>query len=94
MTKLTYACALTREITRIASLCQEILQLVPRRDRAYVEFSTELASLPLDNGSVCRDRRLERPTQPGAAVIMLEFEVDNVDAEAANCSLAGLGGRQ
>jgi hypothetical protein len=32
--------------------------------------------------------------QPGAGGIMLEFEVDYVDTEAANCSLAGLGGRQ
>jgi len=41
MAKLTYACLLTRQIDRLASFYQEVLQLLPRRDGAYIEFSTE-----------------------------------------------------
>jgi hypothetical protein len=41
MAKLTYACMLTRQIDRLASLYQDVLELAPRRDGAYVEFSSE-----------------------------------------------------
>jgi hypothetical protein len=47
MAKLRYACVLTRQIDRIASLYQEMLQLVPQRDGAYVEVDAETANCSL-----------------------------------------------
>ena len=84
MAKLTYACVLTRQIDRLASFYQDVLDLAPRRDGAYVEFSTEpgIFCLWALDAYVEIAGSNEGP-QPGAGGIMLEFQVDNVDMEFA-----------
>src|SRR5438094_5636558 len=84
MAKLTYACVLTQQIDRLASFNQDVLDLAPHRDGAYVEFSTEpgiFCLWTLDAYAEIAGPK-EAP-QPGAGGIMLEFQVDNVDIEFA-----------
>jgi len=84
MAKLVYGCVLTRQIDRLASFYQEVLQLAPRCDGAYVEFSTELGIFCLlTMDAYAETAGSDELPQPGAGGIMLEFEVDNVDAEFA-----------
>ena len=84
MAKLTYACVLTRQIDRLASFYQDVLQLVPRRDGAYIEFSTEPGIFCLwTMDAYAEIAGPGKLPQPGAGGIMLEFEVDNVDTEFA-----------
>jgi catechol 2,3-dioxygenase-like lactoylglutathione lyase family enzyme len=84
MAKLTYACVLTRQIDRLASFYQEVLQLLPRRDGAYIEFSTEPGIFSLwATDAYAEIAGSDELPQPGAGGIMLEFEVDNVDTEFA-----------
>jgi len=84
MAKLTYACVLTQQIDRLTSFYQDALDLAPRREEAYVEFSTEpgIFCLCALDAYVEIAGSNEGP-QPGAGGIMLEFQVDNVDMEFA-----------
>jgi catechol 2,3-dioxygenase-like lactoylglutathione lyase family enzyme len=82
MAKLTYACVLTRQIDRLADFYQEVLQVTPRRDGAYVEFSTEPGIFCLWTiGAYAEVAGSSELPQPGLGGIMLEFEVDNVDSQ-------------
>ena len=80
MAKLTYACVLTQQIDRLASFYQDVLDLAPRRDGAYVEFSTEpgIFCLWALDAYVEIAGSNEGP-QPGAGGIMLEFVNGHVD---------------
>ena len=84
MAKLTYACVLTQQIDRLTSFYQDALDLAPRREEAYVEFSTEpgiFCLWALD--AYAEIAGSNEVPQPGAGGIMLEFQVDNVDMEFA-----------
>jgi catechol 2,3-dioxygenase-like lactoylglutathione lyase family enzyme len=82
MAKLTYACVLTQQIDRLASFYEDVLEVVPRRDGAYVEFSTEPGIFCLWTlDAYAEIAGSDELPQPGAGGIMLEFEVDNVDTE-------------
>jgi catechol 2,3-dioxygenase-like lactoylglutathione lyase family enzyme len=82
MAKLTYACVLTQQIDRLASFYEDVLEVVPRRDGAYVEFSTEPGIFCLWTlDAYAEIAGSDDVRQPGAGGIMLEFEVDNVDTE-------------
>jgi catechol 2,3-dioxygenase-like lactoylglutathione lyase family enzyme len=84
MAKLTYACVLTRQIDRLASFYQEVLQTTPKRDGPYVEFSTGPGIFCLWTlDAYAEIAGSDGMPQPGAGAIMLEFEVDDVDAEFA-----------
>jgi catechol 2,3-dioxygenase-like lactoylglutathione lyase family enzyme len=84
MAKLTYACVLTRQIDRLASFYQDVLELTPRRDGAYVEFSSEPGIFCLWTlDAYAEIAGADDLPQPGAGGIMLEFEVDDVDTEFA-----------
>jgi catechol 2,3-dioxygenase-like lactoylglutathione lyase family enzyme len=83
MPRLTYACVLARDVERLEAFYREVLRVEPRRPRdTYREFQTQpgLFSLwSLDE--------FERVTGgaanggPARASVMLEFQVDDVDAE-------------
>jgi catechol 2,3-dioxygenase-like lactoylglutathione lyase family enzyme len=82
MAKLTYACVLTRQIDHLADFYQEVLQVAPRRDGAYVEFSTEPGIFCLWTiGAYAEVAGSGEVPEPGFGGIMLEFEVDDVDSE-------------
>jgi catechol 2,3-dioxygenase-like lactoylglutathione lyase family enzyme len=82
--EVTYGCVLTRQIDRLASFYQEVLQLAPRCDGAYVEFSTEPGIFCLwTMDAYAEIAGSDELPQPGAGGIMLEFEEDNLDAEFA-----------
>jgi catechol 2,3-dioxygenase-like lactoylglutathione lyase family enzyme len=83
MPTLTYACVLTREIERLEAFYRDVLQLEPRRPRdTYREFQTGNAALSLwsleDLEQITR-RAANDERSTGS--VMLELQVDNVDAE-------------
>ncbi len=84
MVKLTYACVLTRELDRMASFYQAVLQVEPRRDGPYIEFSTEPGVFSFSLWALEAYAKIagnEALPAPGVGGVMLEFEVDDVDAE-------------
>jgi catechol 2,3-dioxygenase-like lactoylglutathione lyase family enzyme len=82
--KLTYACVLTRQIDRLASFYEDVLRVAARREGPYIEFSTEPGIFCLWTlDAYAEIAGAERLPEPGAGGIMLEFEVDDVDAEFA-----------
>ena len=82
MAQLRYACALTRNIQRLADFYQEVLQVEPQWTGAYAEFSTGAASFSLWSVDAYAEvaGAAAIPEQL-AGSIMLEFEVDDVDDE-------------
>jgi catechol 2,3-dioxygenase-like lactoylglutathione lyase family enzyme len=82
--KLTYACVLTRNIEALAGFYTEILRTQPSWSGPYAEFSTQ-------PGIFCLwalDAYVEIAgtaalPESGTGRVMLEFEVDDVDAEYA-----------
>jgi catechol 2,3-dioxygenase-like lactoylglutathione lyase family enzyme len=84
MAKLTYACVLTRELDRLASFYQAVLQAEPRRDGPYIEFSTEPGVFSFSLWALdvyAKIAGAEALPGLGLGGVMLEFEVENVDAE-------------
>ena len=83
MTKLTYACVLTRHIERVGAFYPQILQLEPRGRPGYLEFETQPGIFSLwsldDYARTIGATLTEGMAQSGR--IMLEFEVQDVDAE-------------
>jgi catechol 2,3-dioxygenase-like lactoylglutathione lyase family enzyme len=75
-----YACVLTRDIERLESFYREVLQSEPSRPRdTYREFQTGSARLSL--WSLDEFVHITAHTAPSTGGVMLEFQVDNVDAE-------------
>jgi catechol 2,3-dioxygenase-like lactoylglutathione lyase family enzyme len=93
MHSLTYACVLTGDIERLGSFYHAVLQLEPASSRgAYMEFQTEpgiFALWSIDEFQQIVGARLADRLAQGS--IMLEFRVDDVDAEYARLrSIEGL----
>jgi catechol 2,3-dioxygenase-like lactoylglutathione lyase family enzyme len=85
MARLIYSCVLTRDIESMDRFYRTILQLEPRNSRAgYREFPTEPGVFSLWSLD-----EYEELTSAGAVhrldggSVMLEFQVDDVDAEYA-----------
>ncbi len=84
MHRLTYACVLTKDIDRLGSFYRVVLQLEPRSRGAYMEFETEPGIFSLwsvDEFQQIVGATAAAPLAQGS--IMLEFRVDDVDAEYA-----------
>jgi catechol 2,3-dioxygenase-like lactoylglutathione lyase family enzyme len=84
MPKLTYACVLTRDIERLGAFYREVLQLEPSSRGAYMEFDTGpgiFSVWSLDDFKQIIGSAPVGSTAGGS--VMLEFEVDDVDAEYA-----------
>jgi catechol 2,3-dioxygenase-like lactoylglutathione lyase family enzyme len=84
MHRLTYACVLTKDIDRLGSFYRAVLQLEPRSRGAYMEFETEPGIFSLwsvDEFEQIVGARAADQLAQGS--IMLEFRVDDVDAEYA-----------
>lgn len=82
--KLTYACVLTRDLEGLADFYREVLQVEPTWTGPYAEFATGLgifAVWALD--AYAEIAGSAAVPQLGTGAIMLEFEVDDVDAEYA-----------
>jgi catechol 2,3-dioxygenase-like lactoylglutathione lyase family enzyme len=84
MHKLTYACVLTNDIDRLGTFYRAVLQLEPQSRGAYMEFQTEPGIFSLwsvdEFQQIVGPRVVDRLAQGS---IMLEFRVDDVDAEYA-----------
>jgi catechol 2,3-dioxygenase-like lactoylglutathione lyase family enzyme len=84
MAKLTYACLLTRDIGRLAQFYSDVLQLEPQWNGPYAEYSTQPGIFCLWSldayAEIAGTTALPRSE---TSSIMLEFEVDDVDAEFA-----------
>jgi catechol 2,3-dioxygenase-like lactoylglutathione lyase family enzyme len=85
MARLIYSCALTRDIERMDRFYRSVLQREPRNSRAgYREFPTEPGVFSLWSVD-----EYEQITSGGAVdglgggSVMLEFQVDDVDAQYA-----------
>jgi catechol 2,3-dioxygenase-like lactoylglutathione lyase family enzyme len=89
MPKLTYACLLTSDIDRLLAFYRAVLQLEPTSSRGtYIEFHTPpgLFSLwSLDEFERIAGASASRHLASGS--VMLEFEVEDVDAEYARLRL-------
>jgi catechol 2,3-dioxygenase-like lactoylglutathione lyase family enzyme len=84
MPKLTYACVLTRDIVRLGEFYRALLQLEPSSRGTYMEFETQpgLFSLwSLDEFEQIAGTSASQRLASGS--VMLEFEVEDVDAEYA-----------
>jgi len=84
MHKRTYVCVLTRDIDRMGGFYRAVLQLEPSSRGAYMEFPTEpgIFSLwSLDELEQIVGANATAGLAQGS--IMLEFRVDDVDAEYA-----------
>jgi catechol 2,3-dioxygenase-like lactoylglutathione lyase family enzyme len=83
MARLTYACVLTRNIGRLAAFYREVLQAEPQWSGQYAEFPTTGGGIfslwSMDAYAEIAGFAAVPPT--GGGPIMLEFEVDDVEAE-------------
>lgn len=82
MPKLIYACILTRHIDRLGTFYREVLELEPRSRPGYMEFETQPGIFSLwsveDFEQTAATTLAEGPAHGS---IMLEFQVEDVDAE-------------
>src|SRR5689334_12218182 len=84
MTKLIYACVLTRNIERMEKFYRAILQLEPHGRVGYREFPTEPGVFSLwsvDEYKQITGADTANGLEGGS--VMFEFQVDDVDAEFA-----------
>jgi catechol 2,3-dioxygenase-like lactoylglutathione lyase family enzyme len=82
MAKLSYACVLTRDIERLAGFYREVLQLEPAWTGPYAEFPTDGGVFSLwSMDAYIEVAGAASAPRPGGGPIMLEFEIDNVDAQ-------------
>ena len=79
--KLTHTCIITEDVGRLRSFYQEVLQIEPLGEGAYVEFPTEAGTLSLF--SLEGLEKLAPGSMQGASnnTAMLEFHVEDVDKE-------------
>lgn len=82
MARLAYACVLTRDIHHLAAFYRQVLQVDPEWTGPYAEFATGPGIFSLWSVDAYAEiaGRAAIPEHLGGGV-MLEFEVDNVDAE-------------
>jgi catechol 2,3-dioxygenase-like lactoylglutathione lyase family enzyme len=84
MARLTYASILTRSLDRLAEFYREVLQADPQWTGPYAEFSTPPGMVGLWSiDAYAEVAGAAAVPQLGSGGIMLEFEVDDVDAEFA-----------
>jgi catechol 2,3-dioxygenase-like lactoylglutathione lyase family enzyme len=83
MAKLSYACVLTRNIDLLARFYRDILQAEPQWTGLYAEFPTGACALSLWSADAYAQLAGAAAPNSGDAPIMLEFEIDDVDAEFA-----------
>ena len=90
MHKLIYACVLTRDIDRLGSFYRAIFELEPRSRGAYMEFQTEPGIFSLwsidEFEQIVGAAAAQRLAQGS---VMLEFRVDDVEAEYARLQSIG-----
>jgi catechol 2,3-dioxygenase-like lactoylglutathione lyase family enzyme len=82
MAKLSYACVLTQNVERLARFYREVLQAEPEWTGSYAEFPTDggIFSLWSVDAYAAVAGTVAIPNLVGGP-ILLEFEVDDVDAE-------------
>jgi catechol 2,3-dioxygenase-like lactoylglutathione lyase family enzyme len=89
---LIYACVLTPEIDRLGAFYRQVLQMEPHSRGAYLEFATEPGIFSL--WSLDEFAQIVGATAAegvGQGSVMLEFQVDDVEAEYARLrNLPGL----
>jgi len=84
MATLSYACLLTSNIARLAAFYCEVLQAEPEWTGAYAEFATGSCKLGLWSvDAYVEVAGAAAIPHPGSGTVMLEFEIDDVDAEFA-----------
>jgi catechol 2,3-dioxygenase-like lactoylglutathione lyase family enzyme len=84
MARLVYSCVLTRDIERLDTFYRAVLQLEPRSRVGYREFPTKPGVFSLwsaDEYEQITGAQAVRLLASGS--VMLEFQVDDVDAEFA-----------
>src|SRR5438094_6260915 len=82
MPKLTYACVLSRDVDRLDAFYRAVLQLEPRSRGAYLEFQTQPGIFSIWSLDEYEQITRTAATQDrSSGTVMLEFQVDNVDAE-------------
>ena len=82
MAKLAYACVLTRDIERAAKFYREVLQADPEWTGPYAEFPTGAGIFSLWSVNAYAEiAGTSAVPNFGAAPVMLEFEIDDVDGE-------------
>jgi catechol 2,3-dioxygenase-like lactoylglutathione lyase family enzyme len=82
MAKLAYACVLTRDVERVATFYREVLQADPEWTGPYAEFPTDGGIFSLWSVDAYAEiAGTAAIPNFGSAPIMLEFEIDDVDAE-------------
>jgi catechol 2,3-dioxygenase-like lactoylglutathione lyase family enzyme len=84
MPKLSYACVFTRNIDRLGAFYREVLGLEPGGRPGYLEFQTQPAVFSLwAVEDVEQTTGTTLAAEMAGTSMMLEFEVDDVDAEYA-----------
>lgn len=82
MARLAYAVVLTRNIEQLAAFYRDVLQAEPQRTGPYAEFPTGAGAFGLwAMDAYAEIAGAEAVPDAGAGSVMLEFEVDDVDAE-------------
>jgi len=82
MASLSYACVLTSNLDRLAAFYREVLQAEPEWTEGYAEFPTGDCKLGLWSVDAYAELAGRAPSpSPGGGMVMLEFEIDDVDAE-------------
>ena len=82
MARLTYACILTRSLDRLAEFYREVLQADPQWTGPYAEFTASPGIVGLWSiDAYAEVAGAGGLPEAGRGAIMLEFEVDDVDAE-------------
>jgi catechol 2,3-dioxygenase-like lactoylglutathione lyase family enzyme len=84
MPKLTYACVLTRDIDRLGDFYRAVLQSEPSSRGAFMEFDTRPGIFSLwsvEEFEQVAGTQASKGLASGS--VMLEFQVDDVDAEYA-----------
>ncbi len=82
MARLAYACVLTRDPQRLAAFYREVLQVAPEWNGQYAEFST--GSCVFSVWAIDAYAEIAGTAalpELGTGALMVEFEVDDVDAE-------------
>lgn len=84
MARLAYACVLTRDLQGLAGFYRDVLRVEPTWNGPYAEFATGSGIFALWGLEAYAEiAGTAAEPRPGTGAIMLEFEIDDVDAEYA-----------
>jgi catechol 2,3-dioxygenase-like lactoylglutathione lyase family enzyme len=83
MARLIYSCVITRNMERMDKFYRAVLQLEPRSRVGYREFPTEPGVFSLWSLEELEQIAGADSVGGESGSVMLEFQVDNVDAEYA-----------